>query len=89
MYLKKGYDLTEIASAVLERERRPITAPIFAVYSRSDGVVAWRACIDAFDNPSVEHHEVRSTHLGMVASPRVFGLVAELLVPTEESGAGR
>ena len=89
MYLKKGYDLKEIAAGVLERERQPITAPIFAVYSRTDGVVAWRACIDTFDNPRVEHHEVRSTHLGMVGSRRVFRLVAELLVSTKESGAGR
>ncbi len=79
MYLKKGYDLEEIAATVLERERRPITVPVFAVYSRSDGVVAWRACIDTFSNPHVEHHEVASTHLGLVNSPRVFSLVADLL----------
>jgi pimeloyl-ACP methyl ester carboxylesterase len=79
MYVRQGYDLEEIASAVLERERRPIAVPVFAVYSRSDGVVAWRACIDRFDNPRVEHHEVRSSHLGMVNSPRVFRLVADLL----------
>lgn len=79
MYLKKGYDLEEIAATVIERERRPITVPVFAVYSRSDGVVAWRSCIDTFDNPHVEHHEVASTHLGMVNSPRVFRLVADLM----------
>ena len=79
MYRKRGYDLQEIAASVLEREQRPITVPVSAVYSRSDGVVAWRACIDTFDNPLVVHHEVRSTHLGMVNSPRVFRLVAELL----------
>ncbi len=79
MYVKKGYDLEEIAATVLEREERPITVPVFAVYSRSDGVVAWRSCIDTFDNPLVEHHEVASTHLGMVNSPRVFRVVAKLL----------
>jgi pimeloyl-ACP methyl ester carboxylesterase len=79
MYRKRGYDLQEIAESVLEREQRPITVPVSAVYSRSDGVVAWRACIDNFDNPFVEHHEVDSTHLGMVNSKRVFRLVAELL----------
>jgi poly(3-hydroxyalkanoate) synthetase len=79
MYIKRGYDLHEICQTVLERERRPIIVPVFAVYSRSDGVVAWRACIDRFDNPRVEHHEVRSSHLGMVSSPRVFRVVAELL----------
>jgi len=79
MYVKKGYNLEEIAATVIEREEQPITVPVFAVYSRSDGVVAWRSCIDTFDNPLVEHYEVISTHLGMVSSPRVFSLVAELL----------
>jgi pimeloyl-ACP methyl ester carboxylesterase len=78
-YVRKGYDLETIRKTVLEREQRPITVPVFAVYSRTDGVVSWRACIDRFDNPRVEHHEVRSSHLGMVNSPRVFRLVAELL----------
>jgi hypothetical protein len=78
-YVRKGWDLDEIKKAVLKRERNPIEVPIFAVYSRSDGVVAWRACIDRFENPMVEHHEVRASHLGMVNSPRVFRLVAELL----------
>ena len=80
MYLKRGYDLEEIASTVLEREKRPIMVPVFAVYSRSDGVVKWQSCIDTFANPLVEHHEVVSTHLGMVNSPRVFRLAAKLLV---------
>jgi len=79
MYVKRGYDLEEIAATVLDRERQPITVPVFAVYSRSDGVVTWQSCIDSFDNPLVEHHEVASTHLGMVNSPRVFRLVAALL----------
>ena len=79
VYVHRGYDLEEIAATVLERERRPITVPVFALYSRSDGVVAWQACIDNFAN-RVEHHEVASTHLGMVVSPRVFRRVAELLV---------
>jgi pimeloyl-ACP methyl ester carboxylesterase len=78
-YIRKGYDLEQIRETVLERERRPIEVPVFAIYSRSDGVVAWRSCIDRFDNPRVEHHEVRASHLGMVNSPRVFRLVADLL----------
>jgi len=78
-YLRRGYDLDEIKAAVVERERRPITVPVFAVFSRSDGVVAWQACIDTFANPRVEHVELDSSHLGLVGSPRAFELVAELL----------
>ncbi|MCG6949835.1 MAG: alpha/beta hydrolase [Acidobacteria bacterium] len=79
MYVRRGYSLEDIAATVVEREKIPIEVPILAVYSRSDGVVAWRACIDRFDSPNVEHLEVRSSHLGMVNSPRVFRLVADLL----------
>ncbi|MEE4272946.1 MAG: hypothetical protein V2I67_14825 [Thermoanaerobaculales bacterium] len=78
MYVKKGYDLDEIEHDVAEREATPIGVPIEAIYSRSDGIVAWGACID-HRNPNVRHHEVVSSHLGLVASPVVYRLVADRL----------
>jgi hypothetical protein len=52
--------------------------PVTAVYSRSDGIVAWEACLDRW-NPGVEHVEVKATHLGLVASPAVYRLLARKL----------
>jgi pimeloyl-ACP methyl ester carboxylesterase len=78
MYVKKGFDLDAIAVEVEQREAHPIEVPIDAIYSRSDGIVSWQACIDRH-NPHVRHHEVRSSHLGLVASPRVYRIVARLL----------
>lgn len=87
MYRKRGYDLDAIESDVDAREVEPLRVPVEAVYSRSDGVVAWRACVDR-RNPGVRHHEVRSSHLGLVASPLVFKLIAELLAaPPSPGGA--
>jgi pimeloyl-ACP methyl ester carboxylesterase len=86
-YIRKGYDLDVIATQVEEREQTPIRVPVFAVFSRSDAVVAWRACIDVFDNPLVEHHEVAASHLGMVNSPRAFRLIARLLARTAGTGS--
>jgi pimeloyl-ACP methyl ester carboxylesterase len=84
MYIRRGYDLDRIAQGVAEREVDPIRVPIDAVYSRSDGVVAWRACIDR-RSPDVRHHEVLASHLGLVASPVVFRLVAARLAVGVES----
>lgn len=39
-----------------------------SIYSRSDGIVDWRACLD----PDAEHVEVSSSHLGMGVSPAVY-----------------
>ena len=54
-----------------------------AVYSRSDGVVAWQACIDRHAR-NVEHVEVETTHLGLGFSPEVFRIIAERLARQEK-----
>jgi triacylglycerol lipase len=46
-----------------------------SVYSRSDGIVDWRACLD----PAAQHVEVRSSHIGMAVHPDVFRAVARAL----------
>jgi pimeloyl-ACP methyl ester carboxylesterase len=46
-----------------------------AVYSRSDGIVSWEACLD----PSAEHVEVECSHVGMSVNADVYGVLAEIL----------
>jgi pimeloyl-ACP methyl ester carboxylesterase len=46
-----------------------------SVYSRSDGIVDWRSCLD----PHARHVEVRSSHVGMSVNPAVFHVVADAL----------
>jgi triacylglycerol lipase len=46
-----------------------------SLYSRLDGVVDWRACLD----PLGRHREVAATHCGMVASGAVLDQVARAL----------
>jgi pimeloyl-ACP methyl ester carboxylesterase len=46
-----------------------------AIYSRRDGIVDWRACVD----PMAEAVEVTASHIGMAVDPRVIDLVAAAL----------
>jgi pimeloyl-ACP methyl ester carboxylesterase len=48
-----------------------------AIYSRRDGIVDWRACID----PSAEAVEVNASHVGMALDPRVIDAVLAALLP--------
>jgi pimeloyl-ACP methyl ester carboxylesterase len=52
-----------------------------SVYSRHDGVVDWRACLD----PAARHIEVDSTHVGMAVNASVFYVVSRLLAPPPSS----
>ena len=78
IYEKRGTDFDEIERAIEEREQTPIRVPISVIYSKSDGVVAWRACIDR-KNDDVEHFRVESTHIGLGFAPEVFSIVASEL----------
>lgn len=47
-----------------------------SVYSRSDGVVDWRACLA----PDARHVEIASSHIGMAVNPSAYTAVADALV---------
>jgi pimeloyl-ACP methyl ester carboxylesterase len=55
----------------------PSKVRFVAVYSRSDGIVDWRACLD----PAARHVEVDSTHCGMSVHRDVFEVVDKALRP--------
>ena len=48
-----------------------------AIYSKRDGIVDWRACVDPLATPL----EVRASHLGMAVDPRVIAVVMQALRP--------
>ncbi len=56
-----------------------------SVYSRSDGVVGWRSCLD----PAAQHVEVRSSHCGMAVHPAAYRAVADALATFRRRDARR
>lgn len=54
----------------------PHTIPHTAVYTKTDGIVDWRVCVN--DNPATDV-EVQSTHIGLVFNPWVYELIAKRL----------
>jgi triacylglycerol lipase len=46
-----------------------------SIYSRSDGIVDWRACLD----PAAEHVEVQASHCGMAVSGQAYRATAQAL----------
>ncbi len=54
-----------------------------ALYSRTDGVVDWRACLD----PAAELVEVRASHVGMALSAAVYAHVGAALARFAEPEA--
>jgi pimeloyl-ACP methyl ester carboxylesterase len=53
----------------------PKGIPCISVYSRSDGIVDWHACLD----PCADHVEVNSSHVGMAVNRDVYRVIADSL----------
>ena len=61
-----------------ERMRQPVPVPSTAIYSRSDGIVHWQACVDAA-GARQQNVEVRCGHLGFGVDAGTFWVIADRL----------
>ena len=83
-YRKRGIDIDAIAAEVEWRSNAArLEIPVLAIYSRADAMVAWQACIDR-QTPSIEHIEVKTTHIGFGFSPDVYKIIARALAQTAD-----
>jgi pimeloyl-ACP methyl ester carboxylesterase len=60
------------------RPAKPLKVPSTSVYSRLDGVVDWRTCLQE-EGPVSENVAVHASHLGMGLDPAVLWIVADRL----------
>jgi hypothetical protein len=82
--------------ALLTRLRASPDVPTTSVFSRSDGVVAWQACLHEEGTRHTENIEVASSHCGLGWNAHVLSIIADRLHqpegawrPYAQSGAKR
>lgn len=68
--------------ALARRLAAPPQVPTTSIFSRTDGVVAWQACIQAGGEPHCENIEVTGSHCGLVWNSEVYRVVADRLRQT-------
>jgi thioesterase domain-containing protein len=79
------YELTSGRSAQREAEKFELhvapSVPTTSIYSRSDGIVAWQASLQAAQahNPHTENIEVLASHFGIGLNPSAWWAVADRL----------
>jgi triacylglycerol lipase len=80
-----------VTGACCADSRRLVRAPFpdevgfVSVYSRSDGILDWRSCLD----PDAEHVEVGSSHVGMPVNAAVYRVLGERLAHLGEEPGGQ
>jgi esterase/lipase len=79
-------DLDAFEMEVHQRNSIGIKQPVTSIYSKTDGVVSWRASVDSY-NPQARNIEVNSSHFGLGANGKVWRLIANLLGESATSGS--
>jgi len=64
-----------VERAFLRDLQEPARVPLTSIYTRSDGIVHWRACL----RPDAHCLEVDGSHVGLALNPEVYALVALVL----------
>jgi pimeloyl-ACP methyl ester carboxylesterase len=72
-------------SEVTPREElaRELPVPSTSIYSKLDGIVGWRSCLDE-PSPTQQNVEVRCSHLGFGFDPATLWAVADRLAQPED-----
>ena len=65
-----------------ERMRTAPPVPTTAIYTRSDGIVAWQGCLER-EGPQAENIEVEGSHSGLGHNPVVLYAIADRLAQAE------
>ncbi|MDB5861861.1 MAG: hypothetical protein JWQ76_5550 [Ramlibacter sp.] len=77
-----GGDTSRLTPALEARLRQRPPVPTTSIYSKSDGLVSWRGCLER-SAPDVENVAVEASHLGMTSHPEVLRVVADRLAQPE------
>lgn len=67
------------APSLVRRVARAPAVPTTSIYTRSDGVVAWQACVQPGSNAHVDNIEVNGSHCGLGWNSQVLEIVAHKL----------
>lgn len=65
-----------------DRMKTPPPVPATAIFTRSDGIVAWQGCLER-DGPTSENIEVEGSHCGLGHNPLALYAIADRLAQRE------
>jgi hypothetical protein len=68
-----------VDAQLMMRLRMTPPVPTTSIYSRTDGIVAWQACLERADCDHAENIEVDGSHFGLGWNPKVLSVIADRL----------
>jgi pimeloyl-ACP methyl ester carboxylesterase len=79
-----GLSIDELDIDFLRRMREAPPVPSTAVYSTTDGIAHWEACVDDHEDATTENVRVPGSHCGLGHNPLAVYVIADRLAQPED-----
>ena len=83
--LNYGKKVKEVNQTLLDNLPLPAKVPTTAIYSKFDGIVPWRFCMEKTEDALHQNIEVRSSHIGMGINFSVLSIITDRLLYSKEN----
>lgn len=83
--LNFGKSVKEVNQTLLENLPLPAPVPTTAIYSKLDGIVPWKFCMEQVEDKIHQNIEVRSSHIGMGVNFSVLNIIIDRLKQNKEN----
>lgn len=77
--LTRGSNRASIDEELIEDIPFPAPVPTTAIYSKEDGIVPWRLCMEQEETVIHQNIQVRGSHFGLGVNPSVLLIIADRL----------
>jgi pimeloyl-ACP methyl ester carboxylesterase len=81
--LVSGQRAENLGPQLIRRMQEPPPVPTTAIYSRTDGIVAWQCCMEQREGPLTENVRVRGSHCGLGHNPLALFVIGDRLAQPE------
>jgi len=81
--LISGQRTKDLDPDLIRQMQEPPPVPTTAIYSRTDGVVAWECCLEQREGPLTQNVQVRGSHCGLGHNPTVLFIIGDRLAQPE------
>ncbi len=81
--LVSGQRVDDLDPQLIRQMQEPLSVPMTAIYSRSDGIVAWQCCLEQREGPLTENVRVRGSHCGLGHNPLALFVIGDRLAQPE------
>lgn len=83
--LNGGQKVKNVNSSFLDDLPNPTPVPTTSIYSKEDGIVPWKLCMEIEEDSTHQNIQVRGSHIGLGVNTSVLTIISDRLKLTKDN----